>query len=387
MNVKDILYEECCGCTLCASICPRNAIVMIENKEGFCVPRVKMDKCNNCGLCYKACKEKNKNGHKPLTAYGIKHKDKDVLWKSSSGGAARAATISVIKNKGVVYGASYNADFSVGISRAETIDECEKFFGSKYVAISIKDTYRRIFNDLTDGREVLFISTSCYISGLYTYLRIKKCDIANLITADLICHGVPSPVIYKDYISFINKNNDLKSINFRSKHKPWKYGTWSTALTRKNGKEEVNTARSMLFINIFVNNVCLREHCYSCPYADKNRPADFTLSDYWNVEKVHPSFYSRDGVSAVQINTERGMKFWNNVEDIDLIPSSVENVLENNLNSPSIKSNETEIFWKLYEEKGFMSVAKKYGEYNLRGKLKYSWIHDLWIRLRYGNKN
>lgn len=385
-SINLIESEECCGCSACAKICPRNAITMVNNQKGFLEPEIDDKQCINCGLCLKVCKEKLNFRKQPVDAFALQHKDSNVLRKSSSGGASRAFCETMIKDSGVVYGVAYTKKFEVEISRAKNLRECDQFYGSKYIAADPKDSFDRVYKDLKSGKKVLFICTSCYVAGLLAYLKSKKCPIDNLVTVDLICHGVPSPQIFKDYIKFINKKNDLKSINFRSKKLPWKYGTYSCLLVRKNGREEFNNLKSRLFLNLFNSNTCLRGCCYACPYVYANRPADITISDFWGLEKCHPEFYSEKGVSAIQINSEKGKSFFEKVKDCRLIQSTPANILTYNLNKPTNKSEYIQEFWDVYCEKGFDEVARKYGGYNIRGYLRLTKFHKIWTSIRYGRR-
>ncbi len=383
-NVDSIKTTECCGCSACVALCSRKAITMINNQKGFLEPEIDYNKCVNCGLCVKVCREKLDFRKQPEKAFALQIQDDDVLKKSSSGGASRALCEAMIRENGVVYGVIYTGNFDVQIYRAETLEGCDAFYGSKYIAADPGDSFQRVYSDLQSGRKVLFFCTSCYVAGLLSYLKQRRCSTEHLVTVDIICHGVPSPKIFKEYIEFVNKKHDLKSINFRSKKLPWKYGTYSCLLVRKNGHEEFNTLKARLFINIFCSNTCLRDCCYSCPYANTGRAADITLSDFWGLEKIHPEFYSKKGISAVQINSESGKEFFKKIDRCSVLQSKPEYVLAHNLNKPTSKNDYVEDFWSVYSEKGFIGVAKKYGDYSIRGFLRRTKIHEIWTVIRYG---
>lgn len=382
-NVEFIKEEDCCGCSACASICSFEAIIMEPDSKGFLRPKINENRCKDCGMCLQVCNSKTDAKKNTMTAYAVKHKDDAVLKSSSSGGASRAFCESVISRGGVVYGVAYTDEFEVEIRRASLLEECDAFYGSKYVAVNPKDSFKNVYTDLENNKQVLFLSTSCYVAGLLAYLKKKNCDLSNLITVDLICHGTPSPKIFRDYINFINVNQDLMKIDFRSKRLPWKYGTWSCMLTRKNGSEELNTLKSRLFINLFCSSTCLRKYCYSCPYASGKRTADLTISDFWGIERIFPDFYSRLGVSAVQVNSEKGKVFFNQLTNIEKRECAQEDVLQNNLHTPTRENPESEMFWDLYKSKGFIGVARKYGGYNFMGRFRVSKLHDLWTKIRY----
>lgn len=385
MTIDSIKNELCCGCSGCASICPKSAITMIENEKGFLVPAINKELCIECNLCYNVCQEKNNYKKSPLYAFGFKHNSHKVLMNSSSGGASRAFCEAMISKNGVVYGIAYTDEFEVVTMRATTLSECDKFYGSKYVAANPQDSFRLVYKDLKNGKEVLYISTSCYIAGLLSFLHNMKCDSEKLITVDLICHGVPSQKLFRDYIEYITKRKKLEKIDFRSKKLGWKYGVWATSLTWIDGKSEINTLRSRIYLNMFCSNTCLRETCYSCQYVGKNRTGDLTISDFWGVEKNLPKYYSESGVSAVEINSNKGYTFWCSVASKhSTIEVSPDIVISYNLNKPTTRSPNTEIFWNDYLSNGFKSVAKKYGGNSFRGWIRISKFHKIWTRIRYG---
>lgn len=383
MNVNEISKSECCGCSACASVCPRNAIKMCANSKGFNEPVINSEICIDCGLCYSVCRSREKFKKKPKKAYALKHNDINVLKQCTSGGASRALCDVVISEGGIVYGVSYNEKFEVVVSRASTYDECDKFYSSKYVAADVLDTFRSVFDDISRNRTVLYIATSCYISGLLAYLEQRKIDLSKLYTIDLICHGTPSPLIFRDYIKFINDDSDLKNFNFRSKKVDWKYGINGCLIIRKN-KEELNTLKSKIFFHLFNSSTILRECCYSCPYVEKQRVADITLSDYWGIEKKHPDFYSPSGVSAVQLNTEKGLVLFNKIKDCTIIETTPDNILEHNLKKATSKSVNTDDFWNMYYKYGFKKIASIYGGYSIKGFLKSLKIYKVWVKIRYG---
>lgn len=382
-NIEVIKNDECCGCSACASICAFDAIIMQPDSKGFLRPKVDKSKCTNCGMCIRVCDNKITTKKNTITAFAVKHHDSTVLKQSSSGGASRAFCESIINAGGVVYGVAYTSDFKVEIKRATSLEECDTFYGSKYVAVNPNNAFKHIYADLKDNRQVLFLSTSCHVAGLLTYLEYKKCDLSKLVTVDLICHGTPSPLIFDDYVKFVNQRHDLFKIDFRSKRLPWKHGTYSCMLTRKNGKEELNTLKSRLFINLFCSSTCLRKYCYSCPYASGQRTADLTISDFWGIEKIYPDFHSQLGVSAVQVNSEKGKEFFNQLKDIEKRECKQEDVLRYNLHTPTKENPQSDRFWSLYKTKGFIGVARKYGGYNFLGWLRVSKLHDIWTRIRY----
>lgn len=385
MNVQSIEKKDCCGCTACAYVCPTKAIEMKPDEKGFIYPIVN-ERCINCGMCVKVCEDK-KSYNTCYSGYAVKNTDKEVLDKSSSGGVSYALCKAIIDMGGVVYGVAYTDDYQVVTKRAQTIEECYAFYGSKYVQTNPEDTFAAAFEDLKNGKRVLYFGTSCHIAGLYSFLKTRKCSLENLYTVDLICHGVPSPLLFKEYIDFLRKDGrGFEGFSFRTKKFPWGYGSANFGCTIywKNNKCEVETARSKIFLKLFFSNNCLREYCHTCPYAGINKPADLTIADYWGIKDEHPEFYDSHGVSAVLVQTKKGEELLKNLQDVDLLESSIDKIKrkQGNLNVPSPKNPESDVFWEKYHTHGFEEIAKDYGGYNFEGKLKSTRLYNLYFRMR-----
>ena len=377
-NISVIKKGECCGCSGCSAICPKKAITMEKDSEGFLYPKVNDNSCIDCSLCLKVCKNKNSvtSSDEFIKVYAAKNKNLDVLKKSSSGGISRALCEYFIKNKGVVYGVIYNDENEVIVHREETIKETEKLYGSKYVWANPCDTFSEVYSDLKNNKMVLYIATSCFIAGLKSFLSVKKCNTDNLYTVDLICHGTPSPKLFKDYIDYLKEKYDFDHFEFRTKNKPWGYGSKNFGCTiyTKKGRLLVDTIDSRLYLKLFFSNYALRPHCHNCEYASINKPADITIADYWGLKEEHPNFFDEKGVSAIIVHNKKGDNLFKKLEDIEYIESTVEKVSkkQGNLNNPSPVREDRTDFWKLYNEKGFKAICKKYADLNFKSKIKKS---------------
>lgn len=381
MNINVLDRDICCGCTACMSICSTKAISMISDQQGFYYPEVDQKICIDCGKCVKVCSDIKKNELFENEVFAVKHKDLNIRRSSSSGGFSHAISEKFLKDKGIVYGVSIDNHNVVIEKRISTLKECRTLQGSKYVQAFMGDTFSNVKDDLISGEKVLFIATSCHVNGLVNFLKLSNVNIYKLVTVDLICHGVPSPLIYKDYINYISKNKEIKSYECRTKFRGWGDSSRSfcPSITYQDGKVSRNSLQAWSYIFLFFSNNCLRPNCYNCPFIGINSPADFTIADYWGLKKVHPDFFDKFGVSLVCINTKKGKDVFSKIEDIETLKSSYEKAskFQGNMNIASLKSNNYDRFWKDYFAKDFKYIMKKYGRYNIKG----------WIRLKLVQSN
>ena len=380
-NVNIISKEDCCGCGGCYSVCARQAISMLADKQGFKYPVVDSDKCTDCGLCVKSCPSLSVENLNPISCHAVKHTDKKEQLAASSGGFASALSSWVINKGGSVYGVVYENVSEVVTVRIDSPTELDKLKGSKYVQTDTRNTFKKVYHDLKDGLMVVYFGTSCHVDGLKHYLDVKKCPRQNLITIDLICHGVPSPKLFDEYIQFLTRRKPVKEFSFRTKTIGWGGGSpmFCPTITYMDGEKEANTPLAKAYTQLFFSNNCLRPHCYQCPYAGKGRTGDFTIADYWGLKDAHPDFFDRDGVSLVLVNTQEGAKIFSEMDDIESIQSDNEKAFRKQINQtrPSAKSKDYDSFWKEYEAKGFTYVMYKYAEVNFLNKLRKKILRTL----------
>ena len=230
--------NQCCGCTACKSICPKNAISMQADNEGFLYPIINKELCINCGLCKKVCAFQNGyTRNSVVNAYAVKHHDIKTRLSSRSGGAFIPISDYIIQNNGTVYGAAFNEDFSVSHIRAESCTERDRMKGSKYVQSELGNIFLNVQNDLKDNRYVMFSGTACQVAGLNNFLEKSKTKTDKLFTVDLVCHGVPSNKIWTDYLDYINnkhKGKKITDVNFRDKSLGWDVHFESFCIDGKN---------------------------------------------------------------------------------------------------------------------------------------------------------
>lgn len=303
--------KDCMGCHACSNICPQNCISMESDTEGFWYPEVDYDKCIKCGLCVKVCPIINKKvvENNPK-AYACNNKDEAVRLESSSGGIFTLVAEQIIDRDGVVFGVRFDKDFKVVHSYIERKEELNKFRGSKYVQSKIGDTYQQVKSFLNQGREVLFTGTPCQISGLKSYLGQPY---ENLYCVDIVCHGVPSPAIWKKYVDFREKeaSSPTQRIAFRQKYEGWK--RFSVSFLFKNNTEYRKILNEDLYMKAFLKDLCLRPSCYNCEFKTLNRQSDITLADFWGIQNMLPEMDDDKGTSLIFVNSKTGQHVFNSI--------------------------------------------------------------------------
>jgi coenzyme F420-reducing hydrogenase beta subunit len=317
--MKDVrLDEECYGCTACANICPKRAIIMKELR-GFYYPVVDLKTCNDCGMCIKVCplanpKHLNYDLLEKSKVYAAINKSDETRKNSSSGGVFIPISDYILEQGGVVYGAKYNNLMDVVHCGTSNKENRDNFIGSKYVQSNLGDSYKKIKQDLGKDKVVLFSGTPCQISGLYSYLSNNK-NLHNLYTIDLVCHGVPSPIIFKEYVKYmeIKHNSKVKMLYFRCKDM---HGLIQCIkIVFKNGSQYISKVSNDLYYRLFLYNLILRPACYKCKWASKERLGDITLGDFWGINNCYPEFNDGLGVSLMYVNTKKGLDIFHIIED------------------------------------------------------------------------
>lgn len=362
---------NCCGCTACMSICPHNAITMHPDELGFKYPIVDLNKCTNCGLCEKVCNfkddyDRSTNLSIPLL-YAVRHKDNDHLMTSRSGAAFIAISDFILKKRGNVYGATFDNDFTVKHKKATTFTERDTFKGSKYVQSDLNTVFLQIKKDLQEGFSVLFSGTPCQTAGLKSFIpqKLQK----NLILVDIICHGVPAPKIWDDYLCYIHDKykKDISIANFRDKSElGWNSHVESFRFT--TGEKIYRKT----WTTLFYSHIMFRPACKNCHYTNTTRPSDFTIADYWGIEKLSISFNADNkGCSLLFINTQKGIEIFEEIKnDINILPTEINLCMQPNMQHPSRFHADWKDFQQNYPTKGFIWAAKKYGDLGINYKIR-----------------
>lgn len=352
---------KCCGCSACFNVCPTNAIEMAEDEYGFKYPVVNKEKCINCGLCEKKCpilnkKEKNNNTPKSYACY---NKDENIREKSSSGGIFSLFAEYILDKGGVVFGAAFNSKNIVEHIYIDNREDLYKLRTSKYVQSTIGNTYKEVKKFLDNGRYVLFTGTPCQVNGLFSYLG-KEYE--NLYTQDFICHGVPSPKVWRKYLKY-RKNQDNQepiNINFRDKSEGWE--NFSLAFEYKKGSYRKDLTED-LYMKAFLREACLRDSCYKCFFKEKNRRTDVTIADFWGIQNLLPELNDNKGVSLLIVNTDKGEKLKKSIDDkiickeTEFEKSIIYNIsMYTSVEKPRSRKN----FFKNLDNMEFDELVKKY---------------------------
>ena len=318
----------CCGCRACVQVCPTNALLMKQNEEGFFYPILDETKCVNCHLCGKVCPEMNPPDRQvPLEVYAVQNKDKHILLRSSSGGVFRLLADYIIEAGGYVTGCVWNENNRPVLSVVKEKIDLESMQGSKYLSSSTENIFTKVKSLLNAGQKVLFIGSPCQCAGLLKFLR-KPYE--NLITLDFLCHGMPSQKVFDSFLAFLKEKYGEKIENFEFRDKSLRgWGLVESFNVKSKKTYTVGMSSSYLFG--FLNGYFNRYSCYSCEFRGKERVSDFTMSDYWGVDKYHNEFDIRLGVSALTVNTTKAQNILMNLSDrAILIPSRIEWIAEKN---------------------------------------------------------
>lgn len=308
MDINDIISldtGECSGCTACYNMCPTQAIQMERDTEGFLYPKIDTERCIACELCYKVCIQAKQPLRKQYerVGYAVRAKEDNLCIQSSSGGVFSLLATVILKENGIVFGAVLDDELLVKHIAIDSIDMLDKLRGSKYMQSNMGNCYQYVKSLLEQGKKVLFSGTPCQIAGLKAFLN-KEYD--HLFLIDLICHGVPSPMVWKQYIDERQKREHItiKSVNFRDKKYGWK--EYGFSYTDEFGREFYEKMNENHFMKGFLSDLYLRPSCYMCKEKTWDKKSDITLADFWGVEKLYPELVNKNGVSLVTINTPKG---------------------------------------------------------------------------------
>lgn len=309
--------NQCTGCWACVSACPKQCIRMERDSAGFPHPAADYTQCVHCGLCEKICPVLNKpepHSGTPV-AYAAYSRDKVTRLESSSGGIFSELARAVMAKGGAVYGAAYNEQFDVVHICAESETELARLRGAKYVQSDLGNTLAGVKSRLEKGQQVLFSGTPCQVAGLKSFLQK---DYNNLCTVDFVCHGVPSPAVWREYVKYRAQQDNggrlPTFINMRSKETGWSRYRYSNLFHYQNGSYRVRSDES-LFMKLFVGDFISRESCANCHFKGFNRCSDLTIGDFWGIWDIAPEMDDDAGISVILCQSARGAELLNEITE------------------------------------------------------------------------
>lgn len=353
--------DKCTGCSACAASCPVNCISMIADEEGFLYPHIELEKCIRCGKCKRSCPLLNYTvrSNNEVSGYAAVNINDSVRNQSTSGGIFTAICEWVLQQNGIVFGAIYDVDFSVKHNKIEQIQDLYKIRTAKYAQSDLGNSFREIKCLLDQGKYVLFSGTPCQVNGLKLFLN-KNYE--KLLLVDLVCHGVPSPKVWKNYLKYRQEKDvqggNVKSVNMRKKFPGW--FDYSIEIVYENDKKYCKLNNEDPYLRGFVGDLFLRKSCYQCVFKGTVRNSDITLGDYWGVWEQFPDYYDNKGTSVVLLHSDKANTLWQQIKsELKFQKIDVKNCMKSNpaaLVSVAI-SPERAIFMERYEDEDFSSIV------------------------------
>ena len=362
--------ENCCGCSACSQACPKNCIKMVSDEEGFLYPRVDQTMCINCGLCQKVCPILNAKAdtdditHDVYVGYA---KDISDRLNSSSGALFPTIAKKVIEEGGVVFGAVFDSEFMVHHVGIDNNEDLFRLQGSKYLQSRIENTFCEVESHLLQGKKVLFTGTACQIAGLKAYLGKNY---SNLFTIDVLCHGTPSPLVWRKYLNEIAQeyNDTVHSVSFRNKKNGWKHYMMRIEFQREVYEKKHSEDE---YMKLFLSDICLRPSCHNCLFKKIDRPSDLTLGDSWGIENHSPEMDDDNGTSVIIIHTQSGQKMLDSVKtQLALKKMPLDIVLPASADSrKSVKAHPGRAFFFKYIKHYKVRGSVKYLQYSYKNRI------------------
>lgn len=296
----DLENIKCTGCSACVNICSHSCIIMVKDHEGFLYPQININNCTGCGLCENVCPINSKTikEDKPLRVIGCRTKSDEVLTSSSSGGMFATIATDFINNGGIVVAARFDNNNIVIHDIIKSVELIELFKRSKYSQSYLGEIFKKIKVQLKEGKRVLFVGTPCQVAGLLAFLR-KPYE--TLYCIDFVCHGVPSPDVWSEYLKTLGTG--ISNINFRDKESGWPSYSFSYM---KNGLKYNQLASLNPYMRGFLHDLYLRPSCYECKFKGFTSGSDMTFSDFWGVWKNYPKWNDQKGAGVLAINSKKG---------------------------------------------------------------------------------
>lgn len=342
--------------------CPKQAIVMEPDKKGFQYPQIDYNICVQCGRCIHICAFERMEKNENICVQGFQHFDPEILKNSTSGGFFTAASDYILDNKGVIYSVGEDESQNIVFFRYECRECRDKCRGARYVQASFRENYEKLRKDLLTERFVLVVGTPCQINAIRIDCLANRIPTEKLILMDLVCHGVGSPVVYKEQIKLIEEKYRKHIVRyfFRTKDKGW-HGHFEKAVFQDGSDAFMNKELEYQKM-LFGHNLNLRESCFNCKFTSTTRTGDITVGDFWGLETIRPEFLDENGTSMLLVNTAKGAELVKKVKESSpahrLFDASIAGHEQPQLKYPAIKDDNYDLFWSLLFEKGYEKTIK-----------------------------
>lgn len=383
-TITELEPARCTGCAACAQICPKDCIKMQRDTEGFLYPVVHSSDCVRCGLCYTVCPVINRrDGEGEPLAYAAKCTEEEIRCNSSSGGAFTLLAEYIIDQGGVVFGAGFDEHFDVVHMSAETKADIGKLRGSKYVQSDIGSAFQAAKQHLDSGQMVYFSGTPCQIEGLLGFLGRPY---EKLITQDVVCHGVPSPMVWQRYLQAMKKKHraSIKRITFRDKASGWR--SYSLKLEFSCGSEYVRLHSEDCYMRSFLADLCLRPSCYTCAFKKLGRSCDFTLADFWGIQYCCPEMDDDKGTSLVICHTPKAKALFEKIQNrLTFAHVSVQDAVAHNaaMICSAPRPENREVFMQQVPKKSFFCMVRRFckrGSLLKRARRSLRRVLKVWLK-------
>ncbi len=367
---RSVIDKDCTGCGACVGACPKGAVSLTRNQEGFLIASINENQCIGCDMCSKVCPtlQRPSVSEFKTDVYAFKADD-DIRKKSTSGGAFSALANEVIKVGGSVYCAGPLQNNSVKHIRCDSYQDIEKSCGVKYIQSDFSDVYALVEQDLKQGKRVLVSGTPCQVSAMRNFVTLKRLPTEQLYLVDIICHGIPSPTVFVNYISWLEQKykSSVKKYYFRNKDISWRGNSCRAVL--EDGRVIDTTPELNCFMNTYYSGNITNESCYNCPYTTNKRFSDLTISDYWGIEACLPDFEDALGVSMILVNSQKGKELFERCEG-QKKQSTLIGAKQPQLEAPCKRPADRDIFWQDYFTMELETIFKKYGGYQKNSRMK-----------------
>lgn len=360
--------NDCTGCRACQFVCPKDAISMNANSQGFHYPEIDPEKCIECGLCRKRCPHNNDFFNLAIEAKGAQITDEAIRRASASGGVFWSLVREVIRRRGLVFGVKYDEHWNPVFDCSDSESGCEPFRLSKYAEADFKGVIPQLKAKLDQERLIMFVGTPCQVAGVRSALNK---DYENLLLVDLVCNSIPSSLVWREFVKTVErKYGAIKSINQRDKNTSWEFSSYSVNAGdyyyyyyRSDGRGNRLLGS---YLSLFGGKLSTRLSCFNCKYRScYKRVGDITIGDFWHINEIYPEKNDHKGLSVVLVNSSKGMDFFNCLSDL-----STFNVNVSDLEKYKVlpikkipKPRRYEAFWHVFNSRGYTTAAKRFTAY------------------------